>query len=265
MSNVSENREPDNINIIDEATDFFNSLSGQLGGEKRKNLFGCIDGLINYDAKIGVLGMTGAGKSSLCNALVGEQIVEVGMVDVCTRNPQEILLVKKEPASVTLVDFPGMGVNLDWTEKDLFELYRDSLRYLDLVLWVLKGDDRAYYDKNLNLCRELFKHTEYRGSLPLIFVISQIDKIEPSKQWNAQKIEPGVEQRKNIKLKLKSVQQQFNLPRTQLCAVSSHESYGLVELIYKIFTNLPNRSTPAINYSELSSSYKTIDANTGIL
>ena len=257
MSNPAENRESDSTNILYKTTNFFNSLSGQLAGEQREGLFDCLDSLINYDAKIGILGMTGAGKSSLCNALMGAEVVEVGMVDVCTRNPQEIPLAKKEHASITLVDFPGMGVSIDWTEKDLFELYKDSLRYLDLILWVLKGDDRAYYDKNLSIYRELFRHTERQGTLPLIFVISQVDKIEPTKQWNTEKMEPGVEQRKNIELKLKSVQQQFNLSRTQLCAVSSHEGYGLVELIYKILTNLPNRSTPMINYSELSSFHRT--------
>jgi predicted GTPase len=157
------------------------------------------------------------------------------------------------------------SVDTDWSEKDLLELYKDSLRYLDLFLWVLKGDDRAYYDKNLHICRDLFRHTEHRGEPPVIFVISQIDKIEPARQWSADKPEPGLEQRKNIEMKLKSVQQQFNLPRAQLCAISSRQGYGLVELIYKIFTNLPNRPPTVISYSELFGSNKTSGVNANII
>jgi predicted GTPase len=262
MSNSSENGKPDGFNILDQVTSFFNSLSGQFVNGQREKLFNCIDNFINYDAKIGVVGMTGAGKSSLCNALLGRDVVDVGMVDVCTRNPQEIPLAKKERASITLVDFPGMGVSTDdWSEKDLLDLYKDSLRYLDLFLWVLKGDDRAYYDKNLHICRDLFRHSEQRGGVPVLFVVSQVDKIEPARQWNVEKLEPGAEQRKNIEMKLKSVQQQFNLPRAQLCAISSREGYGLVELIYKIFINLPNRPETVISYSELFGSGKTAGAN----
>jgi small GTP-binding protein len=261
MPDSLENEKPNDLNIVDQVTNFFNSLSNQLVNRQRDKLFGSIDTFINYDAKVGVVGMTGAGKSSLCNALAGEDVVEVGMVDVCTRTPQAIPLVKKDHTSLTLVDFPGMGVNTDWTEKDLMELYKDSLRYLDLFLWVLKGDDRAYYDKHLSICRDLFQHAEQRGGVPVIFVISQVDKIDPTRQWNVEKLEPGIDQRKNIELKLKTVQQQFNLPRAQLCAVSSREGYGLVELVYKIFTNLPNRPTTVISYSELFGPAKSATAN----
>jgi predicted GTPase len=261
MQDSAENEKSDNLNIQDQVTDFFNSLSRKFVSGQRERLFNCVDDFITYDAKVGILGMTGAGKSSLCNALAGSEVVEVGMVDVCTRSPQEILLVKKERASLTLVDFPGMGVNTDWNEKDLLELYKDALRYLDFFLWVLKGDDRAYYDKNLNICRELFRHTEPRGSIPVIFVVSQVDKIDPARQWNVEKLEPGTEQRKNIEQKLKSVQRQFNLPRARLCAISSREGYGLVELIYKILINLPTQPETVISYSELFGANKNAGGN----
>ena len=260
MPDSLDYEKPTGFNILDQVTNFFNSFSAQFINGQRESLFNCIDNFINYNARVGILGMTGAGKSSLCNALAGSEVVEVGTVDICTRSPQEILLIKKESASLALVDFPGMGVNTDWNEKDLLELYKDSLRYLDLFLWVLKGDDRAYYDRNLNICRELFQHTELRGGIPVIFVVSQVDKIEPTRQWNVDKLEPGAEQRKNIEMKLKSVQQQFNLPRTQLCAISSREGYGLVELVYKIFTNLPHRPETVISYSELFNPHKAAGA-----
>ena len=41
-----------------------------------------------YQPKIGFMGKTGAGKSSLCNALFGQKICDISDVQACTRQPQ---------------------------------------------------------------------------------------------------------------------------------------------------------------------------------
>ncbi|ASK34570.1 hypothetical protein CEK62_09325 [Alcanivorax sp. N3-2A] len=66
-----------------------------------------------YTPKIGVFGVTGVGKSSLCNALFGRDIAEVSDVAACTRNPQEVLVTDDEGGGLILVDVPGVGENLE--------------------------------------------------------------------------------------------------------------------------------------------------------
>jgi uncharacterized protein len=43
--------------------------------------------VLNYHPKVGVLGKTGSGKSSLCNALFGSDTAKIDDVKGCTRTP----------------------------------------------------------------------------------------------------------------------------------------------------------------------------------
>lgn len=45
--------------------------------------------------------------------------------------------------SVRLIDIPGVGESAE-RDSEYEQLYRDLLPQLDLVLWVIKGDDRAF-------------------------------------------------------------------------------------------------------------------------
>lgn len=46
-----------------------------------------INQLIHYEPVIGIMGKTGAGKSSLCNALFSGEVSPVSNVAACTRSP----------------------------------------------------------------------------------------------------------------------------------------------------------------------------------
>lgn len=75
--------------------DLFENLSRegiQTTEEQRKNINRRINEVLNYEPKVGVFGKTGVGKSSLCNALFGQDVCEISDVKSCTRNPQEVLL-----------------------------------------------------------------------------------------------------------------------------------------------------------------------------
>lgn len=65
--------------------------------------------MATFQPKVGVLGKTGAGKSSLCNALFGQRTAKVSNVKACTRAPQEVLVnLTPDGAGMTLVDVPGV-------------------------------------------------------------------------------------------------------------------------------------------------------------
>ena len=95
--------------------DLFENLSRegiQTTEEQRKNINRRINEVLNYEPKVGVFGKTGVGKSSLCNALFGQDVCEISDVEACTRNPQEVLL-HMGGKKITLVDVPGAGENED--------------------------------------------------------------------------------------------------------------------------------------------------------
>lgn len=71
--------------------------------EKANALVKRIEEILNYEPRVGVFGKTGSGKSSLCNALFGEEIAEISDVAACTRNPQEIF-VRIGAGNIKLID-----------------------------------------------------------------------------------------------------------------------------------------------------------------
>lgn len=96
---------------------------------------------MSYEPKIGIFGKTGVGKSSLCNALFGKDICSISDVEACTRNPQEVFLGMGQKG-IKLLDVLGVGENSE-RDKEYAQLYSKLLQELDLVLWLIKADDRA--------------------------------------------------------------------------------------------------------------------------
>jgi predicted GTPase len=67
-----------------------------------------INQLTNYEPVIGIMGKTGVGKSSLCNALFAGDISPVSDVAACTREPLRFRLQVGD-RYITLMDLPGVG------------------------------------------------------------------------------------------------------------------------------------------------------------
>ncbi|QBH95289.1 hypothetical protein EKN56_02035 [Limnobaculum zhutongyuii] len=101
-----------------------------------------LESIIDYDPVIGIMGKTGVGKSSLCNALFKAELSSVSDTKSCTREPQRFNLTLGH-RTLTLIDLPGVGEN-QARDEEYRELYHQLLPTIDLVIWVLKADDRAY-------------------------------------------------------------------------------------------------------------------------
>ena len=95
--------------VADRVLDVFNRQPHLLTEAQRQQLRERIEGVVNYQAVVGVMGKTGAGKSSLCNALFGQKTAEVDDIAACTRYPQEITLSYKQGKGLALIDMPGVG------------------------------------------------------------------------------------------------------------------------------------------------------------
>ncbi len=193
---------------------------------------------INYEPVIGVMGKTGAGKSSLCNAIFRSNICEVSDIGACTREVKRMKLTFGK-RSLILIDIPGVGESKE-RDEEYKTLYRSLLPELDIVLWVLKGDDRAFASD------EYFYHhvikTSQEGDEKIVFVLNQIDKIEPYREWDTVNNCPSLLQLQHIKEKQAYVEKCFHYPRNQIVAVSANDKYNIDLLVEEIIRCLPKHA-----------------------
>ncbi len=207
----------------------------QIGADFIGKIFSRINSVLNYQPVVGVFGKTGAGKSSLCNAVFGKDVCEISDIAGCTRKPQEVIL-DIGGKGIKLLDVPGVGESNE-RDKEYAELYRSILPELDLVLWVIKGDDRAF-SSDETFYKSLVRPYIDKGR-PFIIALNQVDKIEPFREWDESAQKPGAKQAENIEQKRMSVAKIFDLPYSCVIPVSANEKYGLVQLVEKIIEVLP--------------------------
>ncbi|STI97592.1 putative GTP-binding protein [Escherichia coli] len=150
--------------------------------------------LTSHEPVIGIMGKSGAGKSSLCNALFQGEVTPVSDVHAGTREVKRFRL-SGHGHSMVITDLPGVGESRD-RDAEYEALYRDILPELDLVLWLIKADDRA-----LSVDDYFWRHILHRGHQQVLFVVTQADKTEPCHEWDMAGIQPSPAQAQNIREK----------------------------------------------------------------
>ncbi|MGT3193664.1 GTPase family protein [Yersinia enterocolitica] len=230
----------------------FQSLQQSLSGLPQwasERILQQINHLTHYEPVIGIMGKTGAGKSSLCNTLFAGEVSPVSDVTACTREPLRFRLqVGKH--FMTLVDLPGVGES-EYRDTEYAALYREQLPRLDLVLWLIKADDRALaVDEHFyrQVIGEAYRHK-------VLFVISQADKVEPTSGGN----KLSTEQKQNISRKTCQLHELFQ-PVNPVCAVSVRQQWGLRVMAERMIGCLPREaSSPVV--SQLSAPLRTDAVN----
>ncbi|WP_265524833.1 GTPase family protein [Providencia rustigianii] len=217
----------------------------------KNQFFNQLNQLISYSPTIGLMGKTGAGKSSLINALFQSTLSPVSDVSGCTRQARRFNMTMSEH-TLTFVDLPGVGESLQ-RDRKYYQLYRNLLSELDLIIWVLKADDRAW-SSDEQCYRFLTKECGYQPN-QFLFVLNQADKIEPCRQWDEYKHQPSSEQTYNLKLKQHAVITAFK-PHHPVITVSAVENYQLTELAEQLIQALPAKASSGVA-RQLTPPYRT--------
>lgn len=194
-----------------------------------------INQLTHYEPAIGIMGKTGSGKSSLCNALFAGEVSPVSDVVACTREP---LRFRRQVGErfMTLVDLPGVGES-GARDNEYAALYRGQLPRLDLVLWLIKADDRAlvtdehFYQQVIG---EAYRHK-------VLFVISQSDKAEPGSGGD----KLSTEQKQNISRKICLLHELFQ-PVHPVCAISVRLQWGVRVMAEQMIKCLPREASSPV-------------------
>ena len=200
----------------------------------RSHIIERLRSLTRYEPVIGIMGKTGAGKSSLCNALFQGEVTPVSDVNACTRDALRFRL-RNGSHSLMIVDLPGVGESAQ-RDEEYTALYRRILPELDLVLWVIKADDRA-----LSLDEHFYRKVMLAYQHRVLFVVNQADKAEPCHTWNLADNQPSPDQQLTIEAIRRAVQHLF-LPHHPVCVVSARTGWGMDTMVETMMRSLPDRA-----------------------
>ncbi|WP_447536516.1 GTPase family protein, partial [Escherichia coli] len=156
-------------------------------------------------------------------------------VNACTRAVLRFRL-RSGRHSLVIVDLPGVGEN-GQRDQEYRALYRRMLPELDLVLWVIKADDRA-----LSVDEHFWRGVMQPYQQQVLFVINQADKIEPCHEWDTRTSTPSAQQWANLQEKQVAITAMFK-PHHPVCMVSALAGWGTEEMVGTMMRCLPDRAT----------------------
>lgn len=189
--------------------------------------------------KVVIFGRTGSGKSSLCNALIGSYICPIGDFVSCTEEVESIDLMIGQ-LDIQLLDTPGFGECI-LKDNECEELYQTIASDADVILWMLRADDRTFSLEEKIYDNVIKKYAHNQSSF--FFVLNQVDKLEPFREWNAEVHRPSPIQLQSIDFISTEVARIFKLPFSKIIPISAKEKYNISRLLDEIVFVLSSKKS----------------------
>lgn len=197
--------------------------------------------LVNRPPTIGLVGVSGVGKSSTINAMFKTDL-PVSHVVACTKEFRHVDLrlevtsgqVVGQEALLRVVDAPGLGEDLP-RDPGYLEMYREHLPRCDVILWVLTARNRAVALDQMYL-RQLLDFGD-----KMVFGINQVDLVEPV-NWNEKLNLPSREQGENIEIIGKDRREKIEQvlgKKVRIVPYSAKFGYNLQELFTAVVKSCP--------------------------
>lgn len=179
---------------------------------------------------IGIFGRRNAGKSSLINAITGQDLAIVSDVKGTTTDPVKKAMELLPLGPVVLIDTPGLDDEGLLGQKRM-EKALQALRQTDIVILTIPAD--AALDA---LEKTLLQEAKKRG-LPFFVVLNKTDLLADKKQ---------------IEEKEKEIAQALSIPLDVIVAVSADKNEGIHVLKEKLANGIPKEQERPLIHDLLS-------------
>lgn len=179
---------------------------------------------------IGIFGRRNAGKSSLINAITGQDLAIVSDVKGTTTDPVKKAMELLPLGPVVLIDTPGLDDEGLLGQKRM-EKALQALRQTDIVILAIPAD--AALD---GLEKTLLQEAKKRG-LPFFVVLNKTDLLADKKQ---------------IEEKEKEIAQALSIPLDVIVAVSADKNEGIHALKEKLANGIPKEQERPLIHDLLS-------------
>lgn len=166
---------------------------------------------------IGIFGRRNAGKSSLINAITGQDLAIVSNVKGTTTDPVKKAMELLPLGPVVLIDTPGLDDEGLLGQKRM-EKALQALRQTDVVILAIPADAALE-----GLEKTLIQEAKKRG-LPFFVVLNKTDLLADKKQ---------------IEEKEKEIAQALSIPLDVIIAVSADKKEGIYALKEKLANGIP--------------------------
>jgi small GTP-binding protein len=134
--------------------------------------------------RVAFYGRTGAGKSSLINALLGRHEAATGEASAVTMDANAYEF-NRDGWKLEIVDSRGVGDH--GGDKAYYEAIAQVVnRPPDVIVFVVPALERAYVDEDVQFLKALTgaHRRQHKSELPVILAVTKIDLVGPAEEWS---------------------------------------------------------------------------------